>query len=143
MSRDTLFLTAAATGVKLLGMIQLLIERDCLRKHTMLLLEEPEVHLHPGLRFKLLEILKELIENEVYVIISTHSPEIVAYIEYLINTDKLDINKCSFLFLETDESGLVSSGESTNDVKVLHKIMMSLTEDLFELSVKEFEELQW
>jgi predicted ATPase len=136
-------MTIVATGVKLLGMIQLLIERDCLRKHTMLLLEEPEVHLHPGLRFKLLEILKELIENEVYVIISTHSPEIVAYIEYLINTDKLDINKCSFLFLETDESGLVSSGESTNDVKVLHKIMMSLTEDLFELSVKEFEELQW
>jgi len=133
----------AATGIKLLGMIQLLIERDCLRKHTMLFLKEPEVHLHPSLRFKLLEVVKELIKNDVYVILSTHSPEIVAYIEYLINTHSLDPNKCSFLFLEMDKSGLSSFGKSTNDSKVLHKIMMSLTEDLFELSVKEFDAVEW
>jgi len=132
-----------ATGIKLLGIIQLLIERDCLRKQTMLFLEEPEVHLHPGLRFKLLEILKELIENEVYIILSTHSPEIVAYIEYLVNTNSLDPNKCSFLFLEMDENALLSFGESTNDAKILHKIMMSLTEDLFELSIREFDVVEW
>ncbi len=132
-----------ATGIKILGIIQLLIERDCLRKQTMLFLEEPEVHLHPGLRFKLLEILKELIKHGVYIVLSTHSPEIVAYVEYLINTNKLAPEECFFLFLEMDKNMLCSSGKSTNDPQILNKIMMSLTEDFFELSIKELDSIEW
>jgi len=131
-----------AAGIKLLGLIQLLIERNFLKKNTFLILEEPEVHLHPALRFGLVELLKELANKGVYILISTHSPEIIAYTEYLVKSGKLPKKNCSFLFLEFDEEKMISEGKSTNSIKALNKMMMSLTEDMFNLSLKEVEEFE-
>jgi hypothetical protein len=131
-----------ATGIKLLGLIQLLIERNFLKKNTLLIIEEPEVHLHPTLRFSLMELLKELADKGVYILISTHSPEIIAYTEYLVKSGKLPKENCSFLFLDFNEEKLVSEGESTNSIKALKRMMMSLTEDMFNLSLREIEEFE-
>ena len=135
-------MNTVATGIKLLGLLQLLIERNFLKKNTLLIMEEPEVHLHPALRFSLMELLKELANKGVYILISTHSPEIVAYTEYLVKSGKLSKENCSFLFLEFDEKGITSRGISSSSLKILNRMMMSLTEDFFDLTIKELEEFE-
>jgi len=120
----------------------MLIERNLITKHSVLILEEPEVHLHPSLRFKLVDLLKDLANAGVYVVISTHSPEIVRYVEYLINTKKMDINNCSFLHLKLNEKTLTSYGKSKSDYKELNEILKSLTEDYFEIVIREELEME-
>jgi predicted ATPase len=131
-----------AYGIKIFGIIQMLIERNLITKGSVLILEEPEVHLHPSLRFKLVDLLKDLANAGVYVIISTHSPEIVRYVEYLINTKKMDINDCSFLHLKLNEKILTSYGKSKSNYKELNEILKSLTEDYFEIVIKEELEME-
>lgn len=89
-----------------------------------------------------MELLKELADKGVYILISTHSPEIIAYTEYLVKSGKLPKENCSFLFLDFNEEKLVSEGESTNSIKALKRMMMSLTEDMFNLSLREIEEFE-
>ncbi len=141
-ARKKFNMNVVATGIKLLGLFQLLIERNFLKRNSLLIIEEPEVHLHPALRFSLMELLKELVNRGVYILISTHSPEIIAYTEYLVKSGKLPKKNCSFLFLEFDEEEMTSRGTGSNDLKTLNKIMMSLTEDFFDLSIRELGELE-
>jgi len=131
-----------AYGIKIFGIIQMLIERNLITKGSVLILEEPEVHLHPSLRFKLVDLLKDLANAGVYVVISTHSPEIVRYVEYLINTKKMNIENCSFLHLKLNEKTLTSYGKSKSDYKELNEILKSLTEDYFEIVIREELEME-
>ncbi|CAN2045262.1 ATPase AAA-type core domain-containing protein [Candidatus Magnetomoraceae bacterium gMMP-1] len=123
-------------GIKIFGILQLLIERDLLRSNSMLILEEPEVHLHPSMRFVLMDILNELVQNNVKIIFTTHSPEIVRYLEYMINTKKLDAEQCSFLHLRLNENACSSSSLDT-----LTDLLNSLTTGYYQIVMKEEMEL--
>lgn len=46
---------------------------------TLLLLEEPETHLHPHLRRKLRDVLEDLASNGWQVVVSTHAPEFISF----------------------------------------------------------------
>lgn len=124
-----------ASGIKIFGLIQLLIERNFLSKNTLLFLEEPEIHLHPSLRFKLIDILKLLSNNGVYVVFSTHSPEIIRYVEYLLKKGELSEKNTEILHLITEKKG--SIGRRTPLMETVEEILDSLTEDYFELVLKE------
>ena len=124
-----------ASGIKIFGLIQLLIERNFLSRDTVLIIEEPEVHLHPSLRFKLVDIFKLLSESGVYVIFSTHSPEIIRYIEYLLQKKKLSEENIEILHLIETPAG--STGKREPQLEVIEEILESLTEDYFYLVMKE------
>jgi hypothetical protein len=47
---------------------------------ALLLLEEPETHLHPHLRRKLRDILEDLAANGWQIVVSTHAPEFVSFV---------------------------------------------------------------
>lgn len=58
----------------------LIFSKECTSdKQNILLLDEPDVHLHPDLQFKLMRFLQELVEeSNFYVLIATHSTAILA-----------------------------------------------------------------
>ena len=115
----------------------MLIQRNIITPNAYLLLEEPEIHLHPSLTFKFVQIIKELVDKGVYVIITTHSPELIRYVEYMINTDKLNPAKCSFLNLKFNEDKLTSSGKSQSAIESADDILLSLTEGFFKVVLAE------
>lgn len=56
--------------------------------HKVLLIEEPEAHLHPQLQIRLLQFLNEkALEDRIQIIVTTHSPTLAASID--INTLKV------------------------------------------------------
>ena len=64
-----------ATGSKMFSIIKLLLERGRLDSATMLILDEPEAHLHPAWQNAFAEIIVLLVkELKVNVVLTTHSP---------------------------------------------------------------------
>ena len=128
--------SSVATGVKIFGIIYLLLERGLLDKDSILFIEEPENHLHPSLAVKLVDVLTALTELGVKVVITTHSPLILRYTEFLINSDRFSLENCSFLNLELENE--TSIGESNSNMETLLKMMEPLNESYFDITLKEY-----
>ncbi len=79
-----------ATGVANIGMLALLIERKILDKDSLLFVDEPEAHLHPGWQVVIAESLFELARLGVHVVIATHSLEILKWLEVHIKKNPED-----------------------------------------------------
>ena len=76
-----------ASGIKQIGIIQLLLSKHKLKDGSFFIIDEPEVNLHPEWQFKLAEILVILAKNaNITLYINSHSPifieSIDAFAEY-------------------------------------------------------------
>lgn len=71
-----------ATGIKTLGILQMLLENRKLPENSYLIIDEPEVHLHPEWQVKLAEILVLLARDlNVTLYVNSHSPHFIEAIE--------------------------------------------------------------
>ena len=82
-----------ASGIKQIGIIQLLLANRELKDNSVLIIDEPEVNLHPEWQMKLAEILVLISKKlNVSVYINTHSPlfveAIYTFSEYYDLSDK-------------------------------------------------------
>ena len=71
-----------ATGIKSFGIIEILLKNKQLDENTILIIDEPEVHLHPKWQIKYAEILI-LISKElgVKILLNSHSPYLIRAME--------------------------------------------------------------
>ena len=92
-----------STGLKSLGILQLLLENRKLKENTFLIMDEPEVHLHPEWQVKLAHILVLLVKDlNVTLFINSHSPQFIEAIEvYSVKYGLKD--KTNFYLTEEDE----------------------------------------
>lgn len=94
-----------SSGLKQLGLIQLLLENRKLLPNSYLIMDEPEVHLHPEWQLKLAEIIVLLAKDlNITVYINSHSPQFIEAIEvYSENVGiKDDVN---FYLSEESDNG--------------------------------------
>lgn len=66
-----------ASGIKVFGLLKMLVANEFVAKGTVLIFDEPENHLHPKWQLKLAEVLIKLVESGVYVVVSSHSPYLI------------------------------------------------------------------
>lgn len=71
-----------ASGIKVFGILDLLIKNGSLQKGSMLIIDEPEVHLHPEWQIEYAKVLLTLSQMGVKVLLATHSPYIVQALRY-------------------------------------------------------------
>lgn len=75
-------LNNVATGLKAFGALQLLISNNVLKTDTLLIIDEPEVHLHPTWQVKFAEILVLLSKKfAIPMVLTSHSPYFIEAIE--------------------------------------------------------------
>ena len=92
-------LSLTAMGIANLGIIDLLIANNIINKGSFLIIDEPEVNLHPDWQVALTKFLYKISKAGANVIIATHSIDIVKTVELLIEADENDciaINKMPF-----------------------------------------------
>ena len=81
------FIEDTSSGIKQIGVIQLLLSLHKLKEDSFLIIDEPEVNLHPEWQVKLAEILTILAADlNIHIYINTHSPMFIeamsVYAEY-------------------------------------------------------------
>lgn len=93
-----------STGLKSIGILQLLLENRKLNENSFLIMDEPEVHLHPEWQVKLAEILVLLAKDlNVNLFINSHSPQFIEAIEvYSIKYGLRD--ETNFYLTQKDEN---------------------------------------
>nr|WP_303999847.1 AAA family ATPase [Methanobrevibacter smithii] len=142
---ETFSMENTASGLKQLATIQLLLDNNELTKNSFLILDEPEINLHPGFQVEFAEILVLAARDlNITLYINTHSPffaeAIEAYSRYynLIDdtnfylTEKADgIDKYNYNLLDSDEIMEVYDNLG-NPFDIIHKIKVQadLKEDL-------------
>lgn len=114
-----------SSGIKQIGVIQLLLANHKLKPGTFLIIDEPEVNLHPEWQFKFAEILVLLAkELDVVVYLNSHSPMFIesidAFSEYYNFEDSINY----YLTQESNVKGEYSFRRIKNDE--LYKIYDNL-----------------
>lgn len=96
-----------ATGSKMLSIMKVLLDKGELDDSTVLILDEPEAHLHPMWQNAFAEIIVLLVkEIGVHILLTTHSPNFMLAIDAYMRKHEL-ANKTNFYQTVTTENGYV------------------------------------
>ncbi len=116
-----------ATGIKSFGILQVLSENNWLNKNALLILDEPEVHLHPKWQLKMAQIIVLLVKNGVKVLVNSHSPYMIEALQRY--SEKEDVISDFYL----PKNGVISKVSDSNS-ETLAKTFEKLSEpfDVFE-----------
>lgn len=86
-----------ASGIKSFGILQLLLENDILNQNSILIIDEPENHLHPKWQLKYAKVLVTLAKNGVKILIASHSPYMIEAIKRYSDSENLEENTNFYL----------------------------------------------
>lgn len=96
-----------ATGSKMFSVIKLLLEKGEIDKSTMLILDEPEAHLHPEWQNRFAEIIVLLVkELKVNILLTTHSSNFVLALDAFMRKYEIE-DVTNFYQTEALECGMV------------------------------------
>lgn len=119
--KSGLELTLSQVGLgisQLLPLITLLLTS---KKGEIVLIENPEVHLHPKLQALFVDLCIFVLENDRKLVVETHSEHIINRLRYLIKQNSDLLNKTNILFFEKKEDGVVYTDiEITKDGKLAY-----------------------
>lgn len=105
----------SATGIKSLGILQILETAGEFNKKLLLIIDEPEVHLHPDWQVEYAKILITLAETgRVKVLITSHSPYLIEAIDKYSKKSKIKKN-VKFYLSELNKNGNASIVDKTNN----------------------------
>ena len=114
-SEDGLFLANLAMGSKMFAIIKMLISNGAINSKSLLILDEPESHLHPSWQNKLAELIVALVKKlGLKVVITSHSPNFIL----ALNTYSVKhgiIENTDFYSTKTRDDGYFVDYFSMND----------------------------
>ena len=120
-----------AVGIKSFGLLQLLLKNNRLNNRTLLIIDEPEVHLHPSWQVKYAEILVKLSkEFSIPMVLTSHSPYFIEALEAFSKKYKYE-GSTNFYYAEKNEDGL--SSKITDVTKNISPILSSISEAFYTL----------
>ena len=77
-NNDIYLILIVASGIKAFGILQMLINGNFMDGRSLLIIDEPEVHLHPKWQLEYVKVIVEICKiYDSKVIITTHSPYII------------------------------------------------------------------
>jgi predicted ATP-dependent endonuclease of OLD family len=92
-----------ASGIKSFGLIQLLLEARFLDSKSLLVLDEPETHLHPKWQVEYARLIVELVKNDIPVLCTSHSPYLIQALKVFSGAAGIS-EKTNFYLAEREEN---------------------------------------
>lgn len=123
-----------STGMKSFVILRRLLQNGNIDENGIIILDEPEIHLHPEWQLRFAEIIV-LIQKEfnTNILLNTHSPYFLNAIE--VYSEKYKIDKSCNYYLANEENGMTSIEDVTNETE---KIYAKLAKPLQELENMEY-----
>lgn len=124
-------LNNVATGIKSFGILQLLLQKGTLNSNSLLIVDEPEVHLHPTWQVKYAEILVRLSkEFAIPIVLTSHSPYFIEALESYSKKYKYE-DSTNFYFAEKNQDGL--SSKIIDVTKDISPILSSISQAFYKI----------
>ncbi|BBM46866.1 hypothetical protein JMUB3933_0366 [Leptotrichia wadei] len=118
-----------SAGLKTFAIIKMLLQNGTLEENGTIILDEPEIHLHPEWQLKFAELIV-LLQKEfsMHILLTTHSPYFVSAIEVFSEKYKID-DKCKYYVAENKgNSGIIK--DITGNTNIIFKKMARPFQDL-------------
>ena len=110
-----------ATGSKMFSIIKLLLEKGELGDSTMLILDEPEAHLHPSWQNRFAEMIVLLVkELGVNIVLTTHSSNFVLALDAYMRKHRIE-DKTNFYRTEFIDNGFVDYVCTNDDIGTIYQ----------------------
>ena len=111
-----------STGFKVFSIIKLLIQNNQLRENGTIILDEPEIHLHPEWQLKFAELIV-LLQREfgMHILLTTHSPYFLNAIEVFSERHKID-DKCKYYVAENEGNSSIIKDITGNTREIYRKL---------------------
>ena len=119
MGEDEYSMKNTASGVKQLGIIQRLLSNRTLNENSFLIMDEPEVNLHPEWQVKFAELIVLMVkELDLSIFINSHSPQFIEALE--VYSAKYELSdETKFYLSKESESGKFDFEEILRDELVI------------------------
>lgn len=107
-------MSAVNTGFGITYVLPILVAMLSARKDSLILIENPEAHIHPRGQAILMELIAKAVHAGVQVVIETHSDHIVNGSLVAVNKCIIDKDELSLYYFERDEHEHVAVGHQLN-----------------------------
>lgn len=120
---DTLDIANVSMGLKSYLVIKQLLAKGVIEEKGVLILDEPEIHLHPEWMRFYAEIVVLLHKYySLNIVISTHSPDFLNFIE--LYSDKYELkNKCKYYLLKNVDNVYSEICDVSDNIDVLYRML--------------------
>lgn len=113
-----------STGMKSFVILKMLLEKGCLKNKDVVILDEPEIHLHPQWQIAYAELIVLLQKQfDLSVVVTTHSPYFV---------DAINLFSCKYgtdskvnYYLSSNDGNMVTMESVTEEIDLIYKKMAS------------------
>ncbi len=109
-----------ASGIKSFGVIQLLNQNRFLDKKYVLLIDEPEVHLHPKWQIEYAKLIVKLVKENIKILITSHSPYIIEALKKY--TDYYKVKNANFYLAENNKIFKINDSNALTLEKIFEKL---------------------
>lgn len=111
-----------STGLKTFAIIKMLLQNGTLEENGTIILDEPEIHLHPEWQLKFAELIV-LLQREfgMHILLTTHSPYFLNAIEVFSERHKID-DKCKYYVAENEGNSSVIKDVTGNTREIYRKL---------------------
>ncbi len=110
-----------AEGIKSFGILQLLNKNRYLNKKYLLILDEPEVHLHPKWQLKMAKLIVKLAKEEIKILVTSHSPYMIEALKRYSEIEKIE-DKTNFYLAENGYIKQIGNSNSQTVAKIFDKL---------------------
>jgi hypothetical protein len=118
-----------ASGIKSFGIIQLLLQANILNDKSLLILDEPENHLHPQWQIEYAKMIIELVKNNISVIIASHSPYMIQALKHFSAESNIE-QQTNFYYANPDKNGQSIFEDVTDNLNIVFQKLAEPLRDL-------------
>lgn len=105
-----------ALGVEPLGAISILYQGGFLDEKSLLIIDEPESHIHPKWQIKFAEVLVKLVKEDKHILLTSHSPYLIEALK-LYSDQLLEESKVNFYLSERiEKKSITQIYDVTHDI---------------------------